>query len=161
MISKEYIQRRINFLLDCANARDKRDQSITYTMRVLSNIATIGKDAGSSYIKKNNKYLSVGALSRFIEMNYDFSSWNKCVINEHRVPLSALWELLLDKKISTPDQVWDWFLINKMVTILKEEDNILKSLGLNSSAHNDRYFIAGIEVTEFDISTFINKRVNL
>ena len=52
------IERRIRFLLDAAKYEVKKDQVITYAMRVLSNHATIGKDAGSAEIKKINKIIS-------------------------------------------------------------------------------------------------------
>ena len=57
----EIIERRIRFLLDAAKHEIKKDQVVTYAMRVLSNHATIGKDAGSAEIKKQNKTISEGA----------------------------------------------------------------------------------------------------
>ena len=57
----DVIQRRIRFLLDAAKHEIKKDQVVTYAMRVLSNHATIGKDAGSAEIKKQNKTISEGA----------------------------------------------------------------------------------------------------
>lgn len=52
------VERRIRFLLDAAKNEVKRDQVVTYAMRVLSNYAAIGKDAGSIEIKKQNKRVS-------------------------------------------------------------------------------------------------------
>ena len=54
----DIIERRIRFLIDAAKYEDKKDQVVTYVMRVLSNHATIGKDAGSAEIKKHNKKVS-------------------------------------------------------------------------------------------------------
>ena len=65
-----HIERRILFLIDAAKHEEKRDQVVTYAMRVLSNHAAIGKDAGSAEIKKMNCRVSIGAekllnLSKF------------------------------------------------------------------------------------------------
>jgi hypothetical protein len=49
------LKRRINFLLECAKHEGTKDQVVTYALRVLSNHATIGRDAPSSTIKKLNK----------------------------------------------------------------------------------------------------------
>ena len=57
----DVIERRIRFLLDAAKHEIKKDQVVTYAMRVLSNHATIGKDAGNAEIKKQNKTISEGA----------------------------------------------------------------------------------------------------
>ena len=55
------IERRIKFLLDVAKHEDKRDQAITYVMRVVSNYATVGQDAQSASIKKINRLVTKNA----------------------------------------------------------------------------------------------------
>ena len=48
----DIVKRRIVFLLDAAKHENVRDNATTFTLRALSNYATIGKDAGSASIKK-------------------------------------------------------------------------------------------------------------
>lgn len=143
----DYSLRRIRFLIGEAKENAPRDQAITYTMRVLSNMATIGSDASSMQIKLRNQNVS-RAAAEFLSACVDGKEWGDATINEHPIPLKETWSWLCANSFSVTEQeVWNHFLQNKMVTVLKEEDRSLTSLGLRSSSkHGHRYTAAGIEV---------------
>lgn len=149
----DFALRRIRFLIGEAKAKASRDQAITYTMRVLSNIATIGFDAGSTQIKLRNRKVS-RAAAQFLCECLDGKSWADATINEHPVPLKETWSWLCANSFTiTEREVWHHFLQNKMVTVLREEDRSLTSLGLRSSSQNgSRYDLAGIDVTQLSES---------
>lgn len=141
-----YVSRRINFLSQCARYERKRDQAITFTMRVLSNHATIGKDAGSKTIKRLNTRISREALNLLLET--DIENFCKLTINEHPKPLSEIWSWLIAKPFNlSPDLIWAEFTTHKMVTVTKEEDKRMSGNGLKSQGEpDDRYAKLGIEV---------------
>ncbi len=143
----DFTLRRIRFLIGEAKENAPRDQSITFTMRVLSNVATIGFDASSTQIKLMNRNVSLAA-SEFLSECVDGREWSNATINEHPVPLKETWSWLCANSLSiTEQEVWCHFLQNKMVTVLKEEDRSLTALGLRSSSqYGNRYIAAGIEV---------------
>jgi hypothetical protein len=68
-----YILRRADFVLREAKLKDaRRDQAITYALRVISNYVTIGGDGGSSKIKLLNPRISKSAhkeLERLLSKN--------------------------------------------------------------------------------------------
>ena len=78
------INRRIQFLLDAAKHELKKDQVVTYAMRVLSNHATIGKDAGSAEVKKKNK--KVSEKTKQLLYSVDWTTYRQNTINEHPKP---------------------------------------------------------------------------
>jgi hypothetical protein len=150
------LERRIKFLLEAACFEEKRDQVITYTMRVLSNHATIGKDAGSMEIKKRNKLMSKRALD-VLESN-SIIFFCKNTINEHPKPLKEIWDWLKCncEHLDTND-VWSEFLRNPMVTITRDEDNIIKKSGQNSAGDIvSRYTELGIEVTRLELEPVLH-----
>lgn len=148
----DLIKRRAEFLLNEARFNAKRDQVITFTMRVLSNHATVGFDGSSFAIKQKNPRISHQALSRLNEVEV-FTDWSKDTINEHPIPLKSCWEwLLLEAKSLKVEDIWDHFSKYPMTTILKEEDKKLSAHGLRSSGGNSRYSAVGIEIVELDIS---------
>ena len=75
----DLIKRRAEFLLNEARFNAKRDQVITFTMRVLSNHATVGFDGSSFAIKQKNPRISHQALSRLNEVEV-FTDWSKDTI---------------------------------------------------------------------------------
>lgn len=148
----DLIKRRAEFLLNEARLNAKRDQVITFIMRVLSNHATVGSDASSFAIKKKNPRISRRALLRLNEVEV-FTDWSKDTINEHPLPLKSCWEwLLLEAKNLKVEDVWDYFNKYPMTTILKKEDKKLNAHGFRSSGGSSRYLAVGIEIVELDIS---------
>lgn len=145
--------RRIEFLINEAKHLAKRDQAITYAMRVVSNIASIGSDAGSSKVKLDNRFVSAGAYSLLIS-GISAQTWTASTINEHPVPLKITWEWICEKSNSlNVTDVWDHFVKNRMITLLVSEDAQLTKMGLRSSSGaGDRYKISGLEVLELEKS---------
>lgn len=143
------ISRRIEFLLNEARSDHPwRDQTVTYAMRVISNYCAIGRDAGSSHIKKYNQRISKEALKLKNEIPFD--EWIRETINEHQEPLKVIWDWLLDEKDSlTVQLVLDRFRKYPMVIITKDENSTLNRLGLSSNGDpEERYRQAGIEIVQ-------------
>jgi hypothetical protein len=132
MLMNDVIKRRIIFVLDAAKHENVKDHSITYTLRALSNYATIGKDAGSAAIKKINKRVSENAYE--LLKTDGLEVYCKETINEHPKPIKQTWEWL--KKNSdngfSIEKVWKEFCDFPMVTVTKEEDKLIRGKGLNS-----------------------------
>ena len=105
----ELVRRRIQFLLDAAKHENVKDQAITFVMRVLSNHATIGKDAQSKPIKKINKRVSENAYK--ILQTKGIEIFCKQTINEHPKPLSQTWEWLKKNAQNglSVEKVWEEF----------------------------------------------------
>ena len=142
----EEIKRRIEFLIEAAKYEVKKDQVVTYAMRVLSNHATIGRDAGSAEIKKHNKTVSQGAQK--LLHSVDLTTFCKQTINEHPKPILATWEWLRENaEHLSVEEVWNEFVANKMVTITKEEDTRIRASGQNSIGNmQTRYNALGIRL---------------
>ena len=132
MLINDVIKRRIVFLLDAAKHENVRDNSTTFTLRALSNYATIGKDAGSASIKKINRKVSENAYELLKVKGIEV--YCKQTINEHPKPLSQTWEWLKEnaKENLSLERVWKEFCDFPMVTVTKDEDDIIKGKGLNS-----------------------------
>ena len=113
-------------------------------MRVLSNHATIGKDAVSAEIKKQNK--SVSEKARQLLYSVDLSTYCQNTINEHPKPIKLTWEWLKDHANTLSiEEVWEEFADNPMVTVTKDEDNMIKASGQNSIGDmKSRYTDLGI-----------------
>ena len=128
----EVVRRRIQFLLDAAKHENVKDQAVTFVMRVLSNYATIGKDAQSKAIKKINKRVSENAYK--ILKTKGMEVYCNQTINEHPKPLSQTWEWLKENAQNglSIENVWKEFCDFPMVTVTKEEDNFIKGKGHNS-----------------------------
>ena len=121
--ANDIIKRRIRFLLDAAKHELKKDQVVTYAMRVLSNHATIGKDAGSAEIKKQNKTVSVNAKQ--LLYSADLATYCQNTINEHPKPIQLTWEWLKImlalsplRKFGTNSLIIQWSQLQKMKTII-------------------------------------------
>jgi hypothetical protein len=147
------LKRRIEFLIQEAINKSPRDQVITFCMRVISNYASIGMDAGSYKIKITNKMVSRKAED-LLKKSTSLKEWADACINEHQVPLKEIWDsLCLEGNNLLPDDVWNKFYSSKMVTITKKEDQILNSEGLRSKSKNAcRYHQCGIEVIYLESS---------
>ena len=84
------VRRRCEFLLAVAkDPTDSRDQTVTYAMRVLSNHATIGRDASSEYIKRFNRKITRRAYERLTAV--DWREFKSTTRNEHPKPLDQSW----------------------------------------------------------------------
>lgn len=126
------VRRRIAFLLDAAKHENVKDHAITYTLRALSNYATIGKDATSAPIKKINKRVSENAYKLLKKEGLEV--YCKQTINEHPKPIKQTWEWLKKnaKNGLSVEKVWKEFCDFPMVTVTKEEDKLMRGKGLNS-----------------------------
>ena len=142
----DVIKRRIRFLLDAAKNELKKDQEVTYAMRVLSNHATIGKNAGSAEIKKQNKKVSKKASQ--LLYSADLATYCQNTINEHPKPILLTWDWLKEHAYTLSiEEVWNEFSNNTMVTVTKDEDNYIKTKGLNSIGDmQSRYTDLGITI---------------
>ena len=146
----QFIKRRLCFLLECSLNESKRDQAVTFTMRVLSNYASVGRDAGSRKIKTLNPRMSVRAQKLLSTKGLNYFCEN--TVNEHPQPLNEMWLWLINSaKPLTPMEVWENFKKHKMVTITKAEDKLLSTMGMRSRGEGaERYVAAGIIITELD-----------
>ena len=142
------LMRRLTFLMEEARQNAKRDQVTTYAMRVISNYATIGKDASSTKVKSENKNVSEASYKLLLELN-SFEEWAKQTINEHQIPLKVLWEEIQSSKLDEKE-IWNLFLNAPMITITKVEDDKLNKLGLRSSPDRNRYEKVGINIIVLD-----------
>lgn len=142
----EILLRRSAYLIDEAKVTPKRDQSITFTMRVLSNYVSVGKDTGSSGVKLNNLMISERAFEDIFVSNKP--NWLRNTINEHPEPLKQTWEwIVAECNNLRPEDVVDRFIKNPMATITKDEDAELSKRGYRSSGEQiERYAAAGIIV---------------
>ncbi|WP_372574975.1 hypothetical protein [Ruegeria jejuensis] len=144
------LYRRAAFLLNEAQHKARRDQVITFTMRVLSNYATVGKDGGSSKMKDENVRLSSGAYDLMGKVS-SIGDWHKLTVNEHPRPLKDIWSwILAEADEISPFDVWNCFVDHPMITLTKTEDSLLSKSGLRATAAPDRYSSLGIETIEVD-----------
>jgi hypothetical protein len=122
-LSEQDILRRIDFLLNEARCgMIKKDQTITYAMRVISNYCTIGKDAQSAQIRGLNRKMSQQAYA-LIKKSSSFEEWAKATTNEHQDPLEDVWQwILAEHKNLSPKTIFERFEKYPMVTITHEEN---------------------------------------
>ena len=146
---KASIRRRCEFLLAVASDNsDGRDQAVTFVMRVLSNHATIGKDAGSATIKRLNRRISRRAFERLTV--FDWNTFKSTTVNEHPKPLKQMWHWMTERSETLkPDDVWQEFLNHPMITVTKEEHQAMPSSDGNFT---ERY--KGIEVLNLDLDPY-------
>lgn len=146
----DYIKRRVSFLLNEAKNNSPRDQAITYVMRVLSNYASVGFDGTSQAIKKRNCNISQASYIK-LKNATSLNDWSINTINEHPVPLKFTWNWIIQNSLSlTEDVIWNHFVTNPMVTILKAEDKALNANGLRAISDVARYEKVGIKVIALD-----------
>lgn len=157
-----FIERRIQILLTEASVEKTARQDIKMIMRVISNVATVGKDLGSQAIYKSNPYLSKKAKYVLEECN-SFDEWvgnkkknlDRRIINEHQYPLQELWSDIRQNADSyNTEIIWKKFCEYPMISILVEEDAELKKKKYKSLAPNERYFQAGIEVVKLNTGAY-------
>ncbi len=143
------ILRRADFLLNEARSpKPLRDQTVTYAMRVISNYCSIGKDAGSSQIKRANQRISRSAFD--LKRTLPFNEWARNTINEHQEPLKLIWNWILTKKDElNSDKVLDRFKEFPMIIITRKENDRLNELGLREKGDPEqRYREANIEILD-------------
>lgn len=143
------IRRRCEFLLSVASdPSESRDQAVTFTMRVLSNHATVGKDALSEQIKRINRTMTRKAFERLTTT--DWSTFKSTTINEHPKPLKQMWLwMVANANTLTADQIWQEFKKHPMITVTKEEDKTLpKAYGDFKTRYKD------IEVITLDADPY-------
>lgn len=147
---EDFVKRRLCFLLECSLYESKRDQAVTFTMRVLSNYASVGRDVGSHKMKTLNPRMSVRAQKLLCTEGLNYFCDN--TVNEHPQPLNEMWLWLTNSaKPLTPVDIWENFNAHKLVTITKAEDKLLTTMGLRSRRKaTERYLTAGITVVELD-----------
>lgn len=137
---EEVALRRAEFLLSEARSRSPvRDQTVTFALRVISNWATIGKDASSSAIKWLNPRVSKKAMQLYHEVSD--REWERLTINEHQEPISHVWKWILDNnEFITARDILDRAKQWPMVTITKDEDYRITKAGHRSSGRpEDRH----------------------
>jgi hypothetical protein len=157
-----FVERRIQILLAEARAEKSARQDIKLMMRVISNVATVGKDLGSQAIYKSNPYLSKKAKYA-LEGCKSFEEWvgnkkiklDRKVINEHQYPLQDLWNDIRQNAYSYDSQtIWEKFIEYPMVSILIEENAELNNKKYKGLAPYDRYLNAGIEVVKLNTGAY-------
>jgi hypothetical protein len=157
-----FIERRTQILLAEARAEKSARQDIKLMMRVISNVATVGKDLGSKAIYKSNPYLSKKA-KYVLEGCKSFDEWignkkkqlDRKVINEHQYPLQDLWNDIRQNVDSyDPQTIWKKFIEYPMVSILVEENAELNNKKYKGLTPYDRYLNAGIEVVKLNTGAY-------
>jgi hypothetical protein len=146
-----FVVRRVELLIAEVNSEaPQRDQTITYAMRVISNYCAVGKDVGASVAKRLNRRISKHALA--LKHVLPHHEWVKKTINEHQEPLSQVWGWLLENRSTLSVQsVYDRFAAFPMVTITREEDDLLNKTGnRNVGDPEQRYRNAQIEIVSTD-----------
>ena len=143
------VRRRCEFLLAVAkDPTDSRDQTVTYAMRVLSNHATIGRDASSEYIKRFNRKITRRAYERLTAV--DWREFKSTTRNEHPKPLDQSWNwIVANAHTLTAEDIWQEFADNPMITVTVEED---KGMPRTKGDFATRY--AGIEVMTLDVDPY-------
>ena len=149
------IRRRCEFLLAvAADKSDSRDQAVTFMMRVLSNHATIGKDAGSETIKRLNRRISRRAFNRL--QKEDWHTFKSTTINEHPKPLKLMWNwMLANSETLSAELVWQEFVKHPMITVTKEED---RELPRSDGDINTRYKDIEVLMLEADPYSYSTKQ---
>ena len=115
-------------------------------MRVVSNYATVGQDAQSASIKKINRLVTKNASEML--MTDGIEIYCKETINEHPKPLKETWTWLKNNAQNLKiEDIWKEFCSNKMITVTKKEDKLIKDKGFNSRGSiKERYFDLGIKI---------------
>lgn len=143
-----FVVRRIVFLLGEARSGDpRRDQTVTYAMRVISNYFSIGRDAGSAAIKRESRRFSRRAVELRSRAHLD---WTSDTINDHPDPLNEVWLWIVANAATlSVGQIAARFKAHPMVVITKDEDNALTRHGYRGTGQPaERYARAGIEIVE-------------
>lgn len=160
-VSSPEILRRLQFVLEVARAEDKSSQDLKMVLRVLSNIATLGRDVGSSAVYRLNKNVSVKALEALSNCG-EFGQWvgdrqknfRRQVMNEHQMPLEDLVREIKNQPSMNCESLWSLLTEYPMVTILVEEDQGLRDKSRGESNPLARYKEAGIEIIRLPVGAY-------
>ena len=155
-----WVNRRSKFICDEAQFEDRRyDQSVTHTLRVLSNIVTVGSDGVSKSVKCKNRRVSKGALKELEELLVSHSNkkdaikiWHDKTTNEHPEPLKQVWGWLIEKRRS-PVELMDRLAKNKFITILRTEESEINIRGFRSKGSPEERH-SKIVVVDMPVDTF-------
>ncbi len=155
------IVRRLKFVLSVARNEQKSSQDLKTVMRVLSNIASVGRDGSSGLIYRLNRLVSAKALNK-LEACDDFDCWignekkgfKRQVINEHQMPLEAMVRRIRSSEEMNFDSVWSLLSSHPMVTILISEDAELRKVAKREVDPSKRYTLAGIEVVNLPVGPY-------
>lgn len=148
--TKELIKRRLEFVVaEISSATPKYDQAITFTLRSLSNYASVGFDGNSFQIKRQNDRISDAAKDLRVQLNDD-RLWASNTINEHPLPLKDLWKKWSgDVKNLTIHKIWADLVDHPMITVTKAEDSKLREKAKHGYKDwRERYANANILIHE-------------
>ena len=147
LFKNDLVRRRLEFIQNEAINSKVKDQATTMVMRVISNYASVGKDVSSPKALKINKNISEAAFNA-LNKSKKINEWVKLVTNEHQMPLNETWKTFIEgsRKNLTLEFIWEHFINNPMVTVLKSEDKKLNELGYKDKGLPDeRYNAANIK----------------
>lgn len=155
------ILRRLQFVLDVAKSEPKSSQDLKMVMRVLSNIASVGRDGGSGVIYKLNRLVSEKAL-RALEACDEFDQWvgnekkgfKRQVMNEHQMPLEEMVAIIRSSETFGVSDIWHLLTSHPMVTLLVDEDDLLSKVSKKESNPERRYGMANIEVVKLPVGAY-------
>ena len=157
----EFLRRRADFILREARCGAKRDQVVTFAMRVLSNFASIRRDGQSGDIKRHNKRVSKAAALELHSAS-SFRDWSRSTINEHEMPLKETWDWICsDCRALRAEHLWSHFLEWPMCTVMRDEDQKLNSRDFRRLPGKNRYQKAKISTISLPYSPkeyFANRR---
>jgi hypothetical protein len=141
------VRRRLAFLLaEAQSPNPTYDQVVVYALRALSNHFSVGRDGSSGDIKLINRRMSRQAQELLLQCR-DEKKWCAGTINEHREPLSQVWNWIQASESITIDDIADRLSAYPMVTITKEEDKKLRDLGKSSKGLPDERYVEIVIVT--------------
>jgi len=146
-------RRRVKQLIsELQSANPTYDQSSKMLMRVISNYSMFDADIGSQGAKAKNIYVSIRA-QRLLK-RVGFERWHSQVINEHQYPLKEMWDAMIEgRRQLTQKKVWNLFCKHHMITVTKQEHEILARVDRDAKAEGlkltskMRYRRAGIQIT--------------
>jgi hypothetical protein len=140
------LRRRVEYLLaEAAFDPPPRDQSITMTLRVISNVTGCGRDVGAQKYKDLTRFISRNALNLREANRNSRQVYYAGTINEHPDELADVWKWIVRKRAElTVEDVLSRFQRWPMVVITKDEDRDIRPL--KGKGPEARY--AEIEVLE-------------
>lgn len=155
------LNRRVQFLIDeCKSEDPLYDQSVTFTMRTISNYTTLGRDCSSKVGKRINTRMSQSAYD--LRLTTEFDDFHRRTINEHQYPLKDMWDWMIQNRDHlTIETVLTIFTKYPFVTVTKEEDRSLRRLRGQSLTPEERYKEVGIEIvfSESETNTDCEERL--
>ncbi len=141
-MSQKVILSKAEAILILAHADSQRCQGGNFLLRVLSNYATIGRDASSSIIKRDNPRISKGASKLRSELTR--REFEKATINEHPEPLIQVWLWIVENKTKLqPLDIVRRIYSYPMVTVTKVEDQLMNEAGFRQTGLPEERFKAG------------------